>query len=66
MLSISEYTDQMGLASLRFQLQVWTTAHTNTAGALRSELNFEIWRRLKAQGIDLAVAHALAITPPSR
>lgn len=42
---------EMGLASLRFQLQVWSSAHPSSAGKLRSDLNFEVWRRLKAQGV---------------
>jgi small-conductance mechanosensitive channel len=42
---------EIGLASLCFQLQVWSRTHLNTAGQLKSDLNFEIWRRLKAEGV---------------
>jgi small-conductance mechanosensitive channel len=52
---------EMGLASLRFKLQVWSSAHPNTAGKLRSDLNFEVWRRLKAQGVAPA-AGVVAVT----
>jgi small-conductance mechanosensitive channel len=47
---------EMGLASLRFQLQVWSSAHLNTAGRLKSDLNFEIWRRLRAEGVAAPTA----------
>src|SRR5262245_20612977 len=42
---------EVGLASLRFQLQVWSSTHLNTAGQLKSDLNFEVWRRLRAEGV---------------
>jgi small-conductance mechanosensitive channel len=55
---------EIGLASLRFQLQVWSSAHLNSAGKLKSDLNFEIWQGLKAAGIAApttpVVAAALA------
>jgi small-conductance mechanosensitive channel len=47
--------------SLRFQVPVWSSAHLNTAGKLKSDLNFEVWRRLKAEGIAPPAA-ALAVT----
>ena len=37
---------EAGLAALRFQLLVWSTAHLKTAGTLKSDLNFEVWRQL--------------------
>ena len=55
---------EMGPASLRFQLQVWSSAHLNTAGKLKSDLNFEASRRLKAEGIAPPAA-ALAVTVSS-
>jgi small-conductance mechanosensitive channel len=55
---------EMGPASLRFQLQVWSSAHLNTAGKLKSDLNFQVWRRLKAEGIAPPAA-ALAVTVSS-
>jgi small-conductance mechanosensitive channel len=55
---------EIGLASLRFQLQVWSSAHLNSAGKLKSDLNFEIWQGLKAAGVAApttpVVAAALA------
>jgi hypothetical protein len=36
----------------------------NTAGKLKSDLNFEVWRRLKAEGIAPPAA-ALAVTVSS-
>ena len=48
---------EAGLAALRFQLQVWSTKHLTTAGTLKSDLNFEIWRQLAA---------AEALVPPEQ
>jgi small-conductance mechanosensitive channel len=45
---------EAGPAALRFQLQVWSTEHLKTAGALRSDLNFEAWRQLAAAGVTVA------------
>ena len=44
---------EVGLAGLRFQLQVWSTAHVKTAGALKSDLNFAVWKELAASGISV-------------
>ena len=44
---------EVGLGALRFQLQVWSNEHLKTAGALRSELNFEVWRQLAAAGVTI-------------
>jgi small-conductance mechanosensitive channel len=55
---------EVGLASLRFQLQVWSSAHLNTAGRLKSDLNFEIWRRLQAEGVASAMAPVVVATLP--
>jgi small-conductance mechanosensitive channel len=48
---------EAGLATLRFQLQVWSTKHLATAGTLKSDLNFEVWRELAATG---------AVVPPTQ
>jgi small-conductance mechanosensitive channel len=48
---------EAGLAALRFQLQVWSTKHLATAGTLKSDLNFEIWRELAATA---------AVVPPAQ
>jgi small-conductance mechanosensitive channel len=39
---------EAGLGALRFQLQVWSSEHLKTAGTLKSDINFEIWRELAA------------------
>ena len=44
---------EAGLGALRFQLQVWSNEHLKTAGTLRSELNFEVWRQLAAAGVTI-------------
>ena len=36
-----------------FQLQVWTKTPLNSAGRLKSDLNFEIWRQLRAAGVAM-------------
>jgi small-conductance mechanosensitive channel len=48
---------EVGLGALRFQLQVWSTEHLNTAGRLRSDLNFEVWRQLAAAGVTIRPVH---------
>jgi small-conductance mechanosensitive channel len=45
---------EVGLGALRFQLQVWSREHLKTAGTLRSDLNFEVWRQLGAAGVTIA------------
>jgi small-conductance mechanosensitive channel len=45
---------EAGLGALRFQLQVWSTEHLATAGVLKSDLNFEVWRQLAAAGVTIA------------
>jgi small-conductance mechanosensitive channel len=49
------------LAGLRFQLQVWSTEHLKTAGTLKSDLNFDVWRELAAAGLMVPPAQG-AIT----
>jgi small-conductance mechanosensitive channel len=56
---------EIGVASLRFQLQVWSSAHLNSAGRLKSDLNFEIWRGLKAAGVAAPTASVVAALSPS-
>ena len=55
---------EIGPASLSFRLQVWSNAHLKTAGKLRSDLNFDVWRRLKAAGVAPPTA-AIAVTMSS-
>ena len=62
---------EVGLGALRFQLQVWSTEHLKTAGTLRSELNFEVWRQLAAAGVTIspmqgAVVLGLQLVPSSK
>lgn len=47
---------EAGLASLRFQLQVWSTEHLKSAGMLKSDLNFEVWRQLYDAGVKVPSA----------
>ena len=59
---------EVGLGALRFQLQVWSTEHLKTAGTLRSDLNFEVWRQLAAAGVTIppmqgAVVLGLQLVP---
>jgi len=62
---------EVGLGALRFQLQVWSTEHLKTAGTLRSDLNFEVWRQLAAAGVAIppmqgAVVLGLQLVPSSK
>jgi len=52
---------EVGLGALRFQLQVWSTEHLKTAGTLRSELNFEVWRQLAAAGVAIRSVQGAAV-----
>ena len=45
---------EVGLGALRFQLQVWSQTRLATAGMLKSDLNFEVWRQLAAAGVTIA------------
>jgi small-conductance mechanosensitive channel len=47
---------EAGLAALRFQLQVWSAEHLKTAGTLKSDLNFDVWRQLAAAGVTIPPA----------
>ena len=62
---------EVGLGALRFQLQVWSTEHLKTAGTLKSDLNFEVWRQLAAAGVTIppmqgAVVLGLQVVPSSK
>ena len=48
---------EVGLSALRFDLQVWSAQHVTTAGSLKSDLNFAVWRQLGEAGV--------AIQPPA-
>jgi len=45
---------EVGPSTLRFQLQVWSVEHLKKSGALKSDLNFAVWRQLLAAGVDIA------------
>ena len=62
---------EVGPGALRFQLQVWSTEHLKTAGTLKSDLNFEVWRQLAAAGVTIspmqgAVVLGLQLVPSSK
>ena len=44
---------EAGPAALRFQLQVWSIEHLKSAGTLKSDLNFEVWRQLASVGVTI-------------
>ena len=39
--------------------QVWSIEHLKTAGMLKSDLNFEVWRQLAAAGVTISPVHAV-------
>jgi small-conductance mechanosensitive channel len=45
---------QVGERGLQFRLQVWSREDLKTAGALKSDLNFEVWKQLAAAGLTVA------------
>ena len=45
---------EVGLAALKFQLQVWSRKHQHSSGTLKSDLNFEVWRQLARAGAGVA------------
>ena len=62
---------EVGPAALRFQLQVWSTEHLKTAGTLKSDLNFAVWRQLTAAGVairqpDSAIVMGLHLAVPPK
>jgi len=59
---------EAGLSALRFDLHVWSAEHVKTAGALKSDLNFEVWRQLGAAGVSIqpaALPLGVQLTKPS-
>ncbi len=56
---------EFGDSSLNFHLAVWTTSHTDKPSILKSELYFEIFKRFKAEGIEIPFPQRdLHIKPP--
>jgi small-conductance mechanosensitive channel len=52
---------EAGLTALRFQLQVWSSEHLKTAGTLKSDLNFEVWRQLASAGVTIREPHSAVV-----
>ena len=44
---------EFGDSSLNFNLRVWTRQFSTTPGVLRSQLYYEIWKKLKANQIEI-------------
>jgi small-conductance mechanosensitive channel len=53
--------ERVGLRALQFRLQVWSSGDLKTAGALRSDLNFAVWKQLAGSGITTAAEGAVGI-----
>ncbi|MEQ8240026.1 MAG: mechanosensitive ion channel [Cyclobacteriaceae bacterium] len=45
--------DEYGDSSLNFYLAVWTSTHTDKPRVLKSELYFEIFKRFKAENVEI-------------
>jgi small-conductance mechanosensitive channel len=43
--------ERVGLRGLQFRLQVWSREDLKTAGTLRSDLNFAVWKQLATASI---------------
>jgi small-conductance mechanosensitive channel len=46
---------------LEFQLQVWSANHLASAGTLKSELNFAVWKGLRAAGLSFSPLRAAGL-----
>lgn len=46
---------------LEFQLQVWNVTHLARAGALKSELNFAVWKAFREAGLTFAPLRGVAV-----
>jgi len=55
---------EVGRTGLRFHLQVWSTEHVKSAGALKSDLNFAVWRQLGAAGVTLPAQGSMMFGMP--
>jgi small-conductance mechanosensitive channel len=53
--------ERVGLRALQFRLQVWSRDDLKTAGTLRSELNFAVWKQLATSGIPTAAEGAVGM-----
>jgi small-conductance mechanosensitive channel len=50
--------ERVGLRGLQFRLQVWSREDLKSAGTLRSDLNFAVWKQLGTSGIPTAAEGA--------
>jgi small-conductance mechanosensitive channel len=53
--------ERVALRGLQFRLQVWSRDDLKTAGALRSDLNFAVWKQLEASGIPTAAEGVVGV-----
>lgn len=53
--------ERVGLRGLQFRLQVWSKEDLKTAGTLRSDLNFAVWKQLATSGIATAAEGAVGM-----
>jgi small-conductance mechanosensitive channel len=53
--------ERVGLRGLQFRLQVWSSGDLKTAGALRSDLNFAVWKQLATSGIPTVAEGAVGL-----
>ena len=58
--------ERVGLRGLQFRLQVWSKDDLKTAGALRSDLNFAVWKQLATSGIPTAAEGAVGLRVAER
>lgn len=53
--------ERVGLRGLQFRLQVWSREDLKTAGALKSDLNFAVWKQLASSGVPTVAEGAVGI-----
>src|SRR6185369_1852490 len=53
--------ERFGLRGLQFRLQVWSKDDLKTAGALRSDLNFAVWKQLATMGVSTVAEGAVGV-----
>lgn len=53
--------ERVGLRGLQFRLQVWSREDLKTAGALKSDLNFAVWKHLASSGVPTVAEGAVGI-----
>jgi small-conductance mechanosensitive channel len=53
--------ERVGLRGLQFRLQVWSEEDLKTAGTLKSDLNFAVWKQLAGSDIPTAAEGAIGI-----